>query len=506
VLGIAGLLLALPTASEAAYPGGNGKIAFERGGQIWSMNPDGTGAVQLTTDAARSSEPEWSPNGKQIAYTRGAEGSREVHVMNADGTGDRMFAGGYDPYSPTWSPDGSSLAYVYSAFEGGYQGCNCTRWYIHARELSGNPITYAGFETVPVSDIEWSSKGLEFLFTKGSEGVDRQFVAAGGEVIAGDACCDEAFGGGPSPDAERVAWAQSDLGSSSATLYTRTRSGGSPQPAGPVGEKVDWSPDGMRLVFDVGGDIYTSNPDGTGRTQITATPETEQAADWQPVMDTVYPGYARPKEASVLRVPLVPSYKRCGSPNSQHGPPLAFASCNPPVQASSYLTVGTPDANGAPAESVGFVQFKVRPGDPATLANEADLTIDVAVNDVHCRIEDRPIDCQPPASPAGEAYAAWLEADIQLRVTDRFNLPSQNGRAPGTTSNSMFLRFSPYCGANQNYGTCTMHTTVNALGGQVLREGRRTVWEFDAIRLWDDPLPASRPRAGVFLTQGVFVP
>ena len=47
-----------------------------------------------------------------------------------------------------------------------------------------------------------------------------------------------------------------------------------------------------------------------------------------------------------LRVPLVPAYRACAAPNREHGPPLAFGSCNPPVLRSDYLTVGTPDANG----------------------------------------------------------------------------------------------------------------------------------------------------------------
>ena len=46
-----------------------------------------------------------------------------------------------------------------------------------------------------------------------------------------------------------------------------------------------------------------------------------------------------------------PRINECTSPNRTHGPPLAFPSCNPPVQTSSFLTVGTPDANGAPANS-----------------------------------------------------------------------------------------------------------------------------------------------------------
>src|SRR5207245_8050483 len=86
----------------------------------------------------------------------------------------------------------------------------------------------------------------------------------------------------------------------------------------------------------------------------------------------VTPNYARPKGATPLRASLVPAYRSCTSPNRMHGGPLAGGSCNPPVQQSNFLTVGTPDANGAAAKSIGSVRLDVMPGDPSTTADEAD--------------------------------------------------------------------------------------------------------------------------------------
>ena len=48
----------------------------------------------------------------------------------------------------------------------------------------------------------------------------------------------------------------------------------------------------------------------------------------------------------------------------QHGPPLAFGSCNPPAQRSDHLTVGTPDANGNAAQSVGLDAARGVPRQP----------------------------------------------------------------------------------------------------------------------------------------------
>ena len=70
--------------------------------------------------------------------------------------------------------------------------------------------------------------------------------------------------------------------------------------------------------------------------------------------------HARPAGATPLRVPLVPAYNQCTSPNRVHGPPdlpggtNPDGSCAPPVQRSTQLTVGTPDANRwRAANSVG---------------------------------------------------------------------------------------------------------------------------------------------------------
>ena len=44
---------------------------------------------------------------------------------------------------------------------------------------------------------------------------------------------------------------------------------------------------------------------------------------------------SRPKGATPLRASMVPAFKACAAPNRTHGAPLAFPSCNPPVQSST---------------------------------------------------------------------------------------------------------------------------------------------------------------------------
>ena len=103
----------------------------------------------------------------------------------------------------------------------------------------------------------------------------------------------------------------------------------------------------------------------TGAGRPTSPTTARRFPDWQPIP---YTGYPRPKGATPLRVPFVPAFKACAAPgNRTHGSPLAFPSCAPPVQESNYLTVGTPDANGAAANSVGSLLAKVKATNPADI-------------------------------------------------------------------------------------------------------------------------------------------
>ncbi|MGH9264987.1 MAG: TolB family protein, partial [Acidimicrobiales bacterium] len=88
---LVGGLLVVAEQARGAYPGENGRIAFEsaRDGnfEIYAIDPDGTDQVNLTNDPANDTDPVWSPDGTRIAFVKASEGHRNIYVMNADGSG-----------------------------------------------------------------------------------------------------------------------------------------------------------------------------------------------------------------------------------------------------------------------------------------------------------------------------------------------------------------------------------------------------------------------------------
>jgi hypothetical protein len=207
-------------------------------------------------------------------------------------------------------------------------------------------------------------------------------------------------------------------------------------------------------------------------------------------------GFPRPKGATPLRASLVPAFKSCASPgNRVHGPSLAFASCTPPVQASSVLTIGSPDANSTPANFVGSLRWTVIVGNANTEANEADVKLTVGLSDVR-------------NTTSLTDYTGNLTAQADMQITDMSNAPE--APEPGTMQ-SIKYQAPVSCvatGSTSVGSNCAVDTTANALVPGTVLEGRRTIWQFGQMEI-KDPGPDTILGNGddtIFLRQGVFVP
>lgn len=116
---VVGLLGAVAPA-EATFPGRNGKIAFVRAGDIYTVNPTGTGVKRLTT-TRNNADPTWSADGQRIAFSSRRTGNGDIYTMRADGSGvTRVTRSAASESDPSWSPDGQWVAFVSDLGRGRY--------------------------------------------------------------------------------------------------------------------------------------------------------------------------------------------------------------------------------------------------------------------------------------------------------------------------------------------------------------------------------------------------
>ena len=90
------------------------KIVFEsdRSGtqQLYVMNADGTNQQRISFGGGRYATPAWSPRGDLIAFTRMGGGFR-IGVMNPSGGGEKLLTEAWGDEGPSWSPNGRVLLF-----------------------------------------------------------------------------------------------------------------------------------------------------------------------------------------------------------------------------------------------------------------------------------------------------------------------------------------------------------------------------------------------------------
>ena len=113
------------SASPTAAPGGQSIVftshpvtdhpVLSNQAEIYVINPDGTGRLQLTDNDYEERGPSWSPDGTRILFSGrigGGSADFEICVMNADGTGVQQLTDNTVPdLTASWSPDGTQIAF-----------------------------------------------------------------------------------------------------------------------------------------------------------------------------------------------------------------------------------------------------------------------------------------------------------------------------------------------------------------------------------------------------------
>jgi hypothetical protein len=382
--------------------------------------------------------------------------------------------GGVDATDPTWSRDGSRIAFVLDT--GTHD--------IYRADTSGPNVNVTPVVASPSDDemdpayapnsnkIAFSRKvGADpyALWTVNDDGTSLTKVLAVSGITNADLTQPNW-----SSDGAKLAFRSLFIPPSAAQhdTYTVNANGTGVNPLSASGTDENspaWSPQGNMVAYADDADIYTINPDATGRVALATRPTTtDDHPDWQPVVAA----QVRPKGASPMYLPLVPAFNQCTVPNATHAMPFGAPSCSPPRETSSDLTVGEPAVNGKGANFVGSVTI--------TALASGDARIAVSVTDVRCAHTFAGGCTGGPLSD----YTGNMYLDYEFRITDRSN-PA--GTA-GTMEDVLGINLNWPCTATADPtvgSSCPAVTTLNTLYPGLIVSGRRAVWRLRSLALKD---------------------
>jgi hypothetical protein len=166
--------------------------------------------------------------------------------------------------------------------------------------------------------------------------------------------------------------------------------------------------------------------------------------------------------------------------------------------------VGTPDANGNPAASAGFVRLTAVVGVPGP-PDDSDIGFAVSLTDVRCKVG-----VSTCAGGVLSDYTGQLELTGTIRLTDKFNATSPGGGTDSATVTDLDFPVTVPCAptAGSEGAACSISTTANTVMPGAIKDGKRLVMALDQIEVMDggaDGL-ASTADNDVFAVQGVFIP
>ncbi len=238
--------------------------------QLFIMNPDGTGPVQITHDLANHDTPAWSPDGKKIAYASDRGGHSAIYVIDVGDPGEVGVTGRrpvatqalatatlgekvtddkHEYIHPNWSPDGSKIIYC-SDDDLKPPAKNASE--VFSVDLKTRQVTTliaGGTNTYP----SWSPDGKKIVFRRMLGEMNSEvFLANGDGSEPRNLSNHPAFDGWPawSPDGTRIAFASNR--NANYQIWIMKADGTEPRLlANTEGRATEprWSPDGKTIYF-----------------------------------------------------------------------------------------------------------------------------------------------------------------------------------------------------------------------------------------------------------------
>jgi hypothetical protein len=213
-------------------------------------------------------------------------------------------------------------------------------------------------------------------------------------------------------------------------------------------------------------------------------------------------------------VTLAVAYDECTTPNAEHNPAhIAAATCSPPTRSSNLLTVGDPNANGAPAAFRGQVKLVVTSG-PTDVNFLPDPAADTGsgIQDVRCGTLTGST-CSSTNNTGPPDYTGLLSANITIRVTDHDSGPPGGPYTnAGTTIDLVFpIPFPCSCTGPTVGATCLPNVaTANGLCACIAAMERINV-QVTRLVVVDggtnsNPFDTSDGPNRVFAEMGLFIP
>jgi TolB protein len=245
-------------------------------------------AIRLTHDGHFKQRPAWSPDGKQVVFSRHRGDKIGLVVINADGSDEKPISNGKLPqYDACWSPDGKRLVFTHVPQSPGQGNLE-----VYLCEADGSDLKKVAGDVKGLSHEEypaWSPDGTRIAYSSTFEGNQEIYTVDVEGKHRVRLTSDPAFDAHPawSPDGKRIAFATSRWGdfeialmdSDGGNVTRLTESRG-------LDDYPVFSPDGTRIACtsnrDGNYEIYVMNADGSGAVNATQNAALDHFPAWTP--------------------------------------------------------------------------------------------------------------------------------------------------------------------------------------------------------------------------------